>query len=68
MFKRMGPDDKPRNFIGVSSIDQSLEKVTSLGGKIVGPKMKIPGIGWAAFATDSEGNLQGIYQDDPHVQ
>ena len=68
MYKRMGPDDKARSFIGVSSMDDTLDKVTASGGTVVQPKMQIPGIGWAAFIADPEGNLQGIFQDDPNPQ
>ena len=34
------------------------------GGKIVVPKMAIPGIGWLAYCTDPEGNTFGILQAD----
>ena len=57
----MGADDKSRSFIGVSSIDDTLAKVVSLGGTVTSPKMEIPGIGWAAFITDPEGNLHGLF-------
>lgn len=56
LYKRMGPDDKPRSYIGVASIARTLNKVTARGGKVVQPKMAIPDIGWFAFIVDPEGN------------
>ena len=35
------------------------------GGTIALPKMPIPGIGWLAYAKDTEGNLFGLMQADP---
>ena len=67
MYKRMGPDDKPRTVIGVESIDTTLEKVSSLGGKVTAEKAKIPGIGWFALIEDPEGNVQGLFEDEPGV-
>ncbi len=68
MYKRMDREDTARSFIGVSSIDGIISQVTSLGGKVIRPKMKIPGVGWAAFIADPEGNPQGVFQDDPNVR
>jgi predicted enzyme related to lactoylglutathione lyase len=50
------------NTIGVSSIDDSLAKVTQGGGKVTVPKMEIPGVGWLAYCEDTEGNAFGIMQ------
>jgi predicted enzyme related to lactoylglutathione lyase len=35
------------------------------GGTIVVPKMPIPGVGWLAYARDTEGSIFGIHQADP---
>ena len=42
--------------IGVDSVDDYLEKVRQAGGTVLGEKMAIPGMGWVAFFSDSEGN------------
>lgn len=68
VYKRMNKDDKPRQYIGVASIDESLKKVQSNGGKVAGPKMAIPGIGWFAHITDPEGNSQALFQDDKNAK
>jgi predicted enzyme related to lactoylglutathione lyase len=51
--------------IEVASLDGQLEKVTQAGGTIALAKMPIPGLGWLAYAKDTEGNLFGMMQNDP---
>ncbi len=51
--------------IGVDSLDQTLERVTELGGVIALPKMAVLGVGWLAYAKDTDGNLFGMMQTDP---
>jgi len=50
---------------GVASVDTAATSITKAGGVSVVPKMAIPGVGWAAYFTDPEGNVFGIFQDDP---
>ena len=50
------------NYISVESVEQYSKKVTALGGKILVPKMEIPGIGWWALAVDPEGNKFGMLE------
>jgi predicted enzyme related to lactoylglutathione lyase len=52
------------NTIGVSSVDEFTAKITQHGGKIVMPKMVIPGVGYLAYCQDTEGNTFGIMQPD----
>ena len=54
-----------RNYILVDSIDDSVKKVEELGGTITEPKAEIPGMGWFAAATDSEGNPIALYEALP---
>ncbi|MDP4261358.1 MAG: VOC family protein [Bacteroidota bacterium] len=56
------------NFIGVASIDESMAKVTGLGGKIVQPKQAVPGYGYLTLCTDTESNLFGLFQDDKNAR
>jgi predicted enzyme related to lactoylglutathione lyase len=51
--------------ITVDSLDTYAAKIPQHGGTIVMPKMAIPGVGWSAYAKDTEGNIFGIHQDDP---
>jgi predicted enzyme related to lactoylglutathione lyase len=50
--------------IGVESLDNSLKKIVEAGGTIKQPKQAIPGIGYIAYCTDTEGNLFGVIQPD----
>jgi hypothetical protein len=52
------------NTIGVQSVDRYMKKIETKGGKILMPKMAIPGIGWFATCQDTEGNVFGIIQED----
>jgi predicted enzyme related to lactoylglutathione lyase len=53
------------NTIEVASIEDAVEKITAAGGKLCVPKMAIPGVGWLAYCTDTEGGLFGIHVADP---
>src|ERR1700737_94034 len=48
--------------VDVPSTDEYVTRITSSGGTIIHPKMAVPGIGWLAYAKDSEGNIFGIMQ------
>lgn len=50
--------------IDVANLDQLIKTVPTKGGQIVHPKMPIPGIGWLAYAKDTEGNIFGMMQAD----
>ncbi|MFB0546565.1 MAG: VOC family protein [Anaerolineae bacterium] len=64
LMKRMNPSATTINTIAVPSIDDFLAKISEHGGKIIGPKMAIPGIGYHAYCQDTEGNMFGIIQED----
>ena len=52
------------NFMGVDSIDATISKLTSLGGKVIVPKQLIPGYGYNAICSDPENNVIGLFQED----
>jgi predicted enzyme related to lactoylglutathione lyase len=52
------------NTIGVHSVDEFSKKISIGGGKVVRPKMAIPGIGYLAICEDTEGILFGIIESD----
>ncbi len=62
--KRMSPELTTVNAIDVPSVDEFLEKITRNGGKVVMPKMAVPGVGWMATCLDTEGNAFEIIQAD----
>jgi predicted enzyme related to lactoylglutathione lyase len=55
------------NTVGVESVDASADAIQAAGGQIVMPKMAIPGMGWVAYGTDTEGTIIGIFQMDPNA-
>jgi predicted enzyme related to lactoylglutathione lyase len=68
MMPRQQPGQGPVLVAGVESVDAAAKKVTGAGGHEVVPKMAIPGVGWAAYFTDTEGNIFGIFQDDANAK
>ncbi|HEY7081799.1 MAG TPA: VOC family protein [Nitrososphaeraceae archaeon] len=56
------------NTIEVPSVDEFSTKITMGGGKVVSPKMAIPGIGYLAICEDTEGILFGIIQSDRNAK
>lgn len=54
---------RPVITIEVDDIDATLEKVRANGGAAVGAKLTVADMGFAAYFTDSEGNLTGIWQN-----
>ncbi len=65
---REGGDVRVVNTIGVKSIDDTLENIVKAGGKIVQPKGPIPGIGYFAQCTDTEGTLFGVMESDMNAK
>ncbi len=65
---RAHPGQGVVNTIGVASLDEVVARVQAHGGTLVAPRMAIPGIGWLAYANDTEGNTFGILQPDPAAQ
>ena len=56
------------NTVGVSSVDEFLKKIMEAGGKVVMPKGAVPGQGYVAYVADTEGNVFGIFQNDPSAK
>jgi predicted enzyme related to lactoylglutathione lyase len=67
MFVRKGPVGHV-NAIDVPSVDEFAVKIEASGGTIVVPKMRVPGVGWLAYAKDTEDSIFGIFQADPSVK
>ena len=62
LMKKQNPEHKAVNYIQVESVDEYMKKIENLGGRIVVPKMEVPGIGWWALALDPEGNQFAILE------
>jgi predicted enzyme related to lactoylglutathione lyase len=68
IMKKRDPRQPVVNSIDVANLDEAAHSIEKAGGKIVVPKMPIPGIGWLAYFTDPDGNIHGIYQNDPSAK
>ncbi len=62
MYKRDNQLQIPTNWIQVDDIDAHTKKLEKLGGKMIFPKMEIPGVGWTAVGLDTEGNQVAMLQ------
>lgn len=62
LFERPKEAPNPTIYVGVSSVDATIEKVTKAGGTIVTPRTPIPGMGAYARVKDTEGNVIGLFQ------
>jgi predicted enzyme related to lactoylglutathione lyase len=65
MNQQNSDSSRVTNTIDVPSIDDFSKKISMGGGKVVQPKMTIPGIGYLAICEDTEGISFGILQNDP---
>lgn len=61
-FERTTDNPTPVITIEVDSIDDHVQKIESAGGKMTVPKGEVPGMGYYAYFTDSEGNIMGLWQ------
>ena len=71
MLRRQGPSPSSGQCVnayvctvGVENLDACLAKLSPAGGSQALPKMAIPGVGWLAYAKDTEGNIFGMMQPD----
>lgn len=62
MYRRMDPENKPINYYSVESINDFLDKIVKLGGKVTQPKQEVPEVGWIAAAEDPEGNAFALLE------
>lgn len=49
------------------SLDETLAAVMANGGTLALAKQALPGVGWLAYCKDTEGNIFGLMQNDPHA-
>jgi predicted enzyme related to lactoylglutathione lyase len=65
MMERSDPFKGPVIIVDVDDINATLAQVEELGGKTVRPRQEVGQMGFAAYFTDSEGNLMGLWQTAP---
>ena len=62
LSREQGAISGPVVVIDVPSIDESLAKIGTLGGSTVVGKTPVGDMGFAAYFTDPEGNVVGLWQ------
>ncbi len=77
IVKRIGPAPSSKRdnpiaafvcTISVPSVDEYIRKIEAAGGKMVVPKMAIPGMAWLAYCVDIEGNRFGLFEPDKNAR
>ena len=53
------------NWVGVDDLDDMINRVRAAGGKTMGERQTVPGIGDTIYAKDTEGNTFGMIQPLP---
>jgi hypothetical protein len=53
--------------VAVSSVDEYVQKALAAGGTLAVARMPIKGVGWLAYCKDTEGNIFGMMQNEPHA-
>lgn len=64
-------EKKVRGFectISVENVDYTIEKVVEAGGSVLMSKTAIPGVGWIAKFSDTEGNLVCAMEDNQNAK
>jgi predicted enzyme related to lactoylglutathione lyase len=67
LARREDPDISVENVIDVADIDQAVSRIESSGGKIIRPKIAVPGVGWYVYFADTEGNIFGMMERDENA-
>jgi len=62
MMQREAPFTAPNIVIDVDNIEAALEAVNAAGGTTVSERQAVGEMGFAAYVTDTEGNLVGIWE------
>jgi len=61
------PIEGPRSwvhYVAVESIDQTIDRLRNMGGKVLRGKTAVPKTAWYAIVEDPQGNIFAIYQND----
>jgi len=64
MFARSDdfPGKGPTLVVDVPSIDEALQQVAAAGGSVLGEKVRVGDMGFAAYFADPEGNVTGLWE------
>ncbi len=64
LLQRPDPAAVTTVILDVPSVDDYTDKIAGSGGTLLVPKFAVPGVGYAAYFKDTEGNPFGIFEDD----
>lgn len=62
MMKKNANITSPVITINVQNIEESMEKIQSQGGEIIGQKQQVGDMGYSAYFKDTEGNILGLWE------
>jgi predicted enzyme related to lactoylglutathione lyase len=68
ILRRQHPGAGTCNTVSVGSVDDAVATITKNGGKVALAKMAVPGVGYLAYCTDTEGNVFGVLQPDANAK
>jgi len=68
ILKRQHPGAGTCNTVSVANLEEALAGIAKNGGKNAVPRMPIPGVGYLAYCTDTEGNVFGVLQPDSNAK
>jgi predicted enzyme related to lactoylglutathione lyase len=64
LYTRQAPEQKPINYVSVSSVDEYVARAAELGATVAMGKMPVPGMGWFAQLIDPDGNMFAVWEQD----
>jgi predicted enzyme related to lactoylglutathione lyase len=64
MKRREGMPASTTNTIDVPDVSEYAARVEQAGGRIILPRMAVPGVGWLVYCEDPEGTPFGMMQAD----
>ena len=56
------------NTVDVPNLDEYIDKVVAAGGKVVAPRITVPGVGYMCSVMDPEGNVFGLMESDANAK
>jgi len=62
LMKRQQSEQCITNYIAVPSVDEYMNRVQDLGGKVCVPKSAVPEMGYFAVCQDTEGNTFALWE------
>ena len=67
IMRAQQPEQTTTNTVDVEDLDATVARATAAGATVVVPRMPIPGMGFLAYLTDTEGNTFGMMEVDSNA-